>query len=266
MAKKNNKKKTLWFIWLVLLLLVFITAIILISRLILNAPKDYNTLPLVEEEINLIVKDEKKKWKKQTKIDIFKTTYINDQNEVMVDSKNEEKVIAPGTKNEYTFNLKNTGKYNLSYVVTLKPSLTINQKITEFNNFPIKARLKNSENKYILGSENEWRPIEELNTITESNTLKIKNYAYYTLEWKWDGEENNINDTQLGLDATKKTIELKINVTTISSKSANNSIEKEKSYLGITKFIPWVIIIIFIISIILYISKRKKDRGEDNEK
>ena len=72
----------------------------------------------------------------------------------MVDSKNKDKIIAPGTKNEYTFNLKNTGSVNLSYVVTFVPSLTINQEVTGFNNFPIKARLKDAKNKYLLGSEN----------------------------------------------------------------------------------------------------------------
>jgi len=60
---KNNKKNSLWYILLVLLLLVLITVIILISRLNSNAPKEQNTHPLVEDEINLIVKDNQKKWK-----------------------------------------------------------------------------------------------------------------------------------------------------------------------------------------------------------
>lgn len=271
MAKENNKKKSWLTIWLIIILLVFITAVILIARLTNHAPKDSNTVPLVEEEINLIVKDDQKEWKKSTKIDIFKTTYTNDKNEVIVNSDNNDKVIAPGTSNEYTFNLKNTGNFNLEYELKLEPSLIINEQLTEFKEFPIKVRLKDAENKYLLGNEEKWESIENLNSITEKNNLEVNNYAYYILEWKWESEENNSTDTQMGLDTIEKTIELQIDIKTTASISSNKVIPNQKEIKNNDneiKYIPWIItiIIVLLILITIYIIKRNKDRGEDNDK
>lgn len=98
-------------------------------------------------------------------------------------------IIAPMSHGEYTFTVQNSARFPLQYTL----------KITDENEagVPMEYRLKQGE-KYLAGSESEWADISALTEI--SNDLPHESEAVYTLEWRWLGDNDEV-DTSAGIAA-----------------------------------------------------------------
>lgn len=98
-------------------------------------------------------------------------------------------IIAPDSRGEYAFTIQNSARFPLQYTL----------KITDENEVgvPMEYRLKLG-GKYLAGSENEWANVSALTEM--SNNLPHESEAVYTLEWRWLGENDEL-DTSAGVAA-----------------------------------------------------------------
>ena len=129
-------------------------------------------------------------WDTDTKVEIFKATYENAEGQVTVAGENGAKVIAPGTENDYTFALLNNYRGTLDYKVTMEAFFT---GLTDDKIIPVEARVIGI-NGYLLGSEETWAPVMELNTVEEAGVVEMHNASVYTLEWRWPFESDPDGD------------------------------------------------------------------------
>ena len=270
MEKEKNNKIFFNILAVILLFLILLTFLILIVRIGNFAPIDKNTIFLVEKNFRVATDDKDKIWDTKSDIDIFDSSITNKDEIVIVKSENGDNLIAPGTFNEYTFNLKNTGNIAIDYDVNMRAILKINNVESSFENFPIVVRLKNYNGEYLLGNDETWLSIEEINDFLDQGILGVNNYAYYTLEWKWDGKDDKL-DTALGTSAVSNDIDLIVEISTSSTPAEkpsatggiiqvdNDLINQETKIGGTIKVIPFTILIILIIliSITLIVLKRK---------
>lgn len=184
-----------------------------------SSPKSQQTsVVYVEKEVkdplhpNFEVQDNNKVWETTTEVDIFNIRYENGEAVVTVDGM-EDKVIAPGTGNAYTFCLKNTGDAILDYTLTMEAYFT-----PDTQPIPIEARLKGYNGSYLLGDDDSWVDILELNKVEETAYLRVNRYAYYTLEWQWPFENgDDVYDTFLGNAAVNEDLMLTIVIRTVAT-------------------------------------------------
>ena len=125
-------------------------------------------------------------WGTETQVDIFKSSYKNGRQEITVAGKNNEKVIAPGTENTYTFALKNTDDGWMDYKVMVEAFFTGLDGTGK--TIPVQARLQGQS--WLVGSETEYRPVLELDGVEESSILRPKSHTTYTLQWQWPFEQD----------------------------------------------------------------------------
>ena len=93
--------------------------------------------------------------------------------------------IAPMSNGTYKFSVKNNSNYDLIYNINFEHDMT--------NYVNMKYRLK-MDNIYIKGNENEYIDIDNLNV--ESIIVPRQSINIYTLEWKW--EDDDENDMKVG--------------------------------------------------------------------
>lgn len=244
----------------------------------------------LEEEIvgslepEMTVQDEKRTWTTRTEVDIFRTEYegteasgtseeITVQNAMEVDRM---KLIAPGTENEYVFWVKNTGQTDIVYRVWFE------EHGQEGFMLPLEVRVKHG-NKYVLGTEDSWLPIAELNTFAHEGSLREKNYAQYTLEWRWPFErEDDVADTYLGDTAVNQVIQQEIIIHTYGEGDPVSIYETvEYPYGDIiyelfgvnspktgdsSKAVLWTALVIgsLLLVIVIIMKKRKEEYQEEN--
>ena len=173
---------------------------------------------MVEEEViihknpGFQVSDNVKVWETNTEVDIFKIAYENGEAVVTVDGM-DDKVIAPGTGNEYIFYLKNTGDVLLDYTLEIEAYFT-----PEATPIPVEARLKGYDGSYLLGSDDAWGDVLELNQVKDEASIAVNRYAYYSLEWRWPFESGDDSyDTFLGNMAVDEDLTLTIAIKTVAT-------------------------------------------------
>ncbi|MDO5389707.1 MAG: hypothetical protein Q4F24_01280 [Eubacteriales bacterium] len=233
--KKINSLKGIWLLAFLLLLLLLVTIALLASIYKGITAGDHNVIGLFPNdavealatdvtrvpaklEPDMDAYDKNSKWKTHTDVDLFEKSYTGDNGEITVESADGDKVIAPGTGNDYQFSLKNTGNVSLDYTLKLEGVFELkNMKI------PFQVRLSKGSD-WIVGSETRWESIDKLNSIVEKDTLGVGKYVTYTLEWQWpfESDENekkllqDINDTMLGNKATSTDANFRLTIKTIS--------------------------------------------------
>ena len=132
-------------------------------------------------------------WRNSRQVDIFRAGYHHAQDVMTVQAHNGEKVIAPGTSDRFVFTLENTSDRMMAYEMTLSTAVVG----TEWT-IPIQVRMWNGKGDYLIGSQNEYVPIAELNGMQRNGRLAAGYGAVYTIEWEWPLEGNDAYDTMLG--------------------------------------------------------------------
>lgn len=186
----------------------------------------------------LVVYDDKVQWKNTTEVDLFDVSYANDAGEITVKSDSGDKVIAPGTANDYDFTLKNTGNISLDYVLSLNSLFALQEW-----ELPIQVRLR-SGSRWITGGENEWVPASGLKSVVEKGTLEVNQYKTYTLQWRWPFEMgaaeelalNDLNDTVLGNCADGEDVNFRLTITVQTEVTPGAAIVEENN----RPLIEWV--------------------------
>lgn len=163
------------------------------------------------KKAEMTTEDDVQVWGTETAVDIFKKYYTGTaeagtEGEVTVENTGDvdnRKLIAPGTGSEYTFWVKNTGETDISYRVSFDENQYGSMEI------PLEVRVKCGDD-YFLGNATEWASIHDLETVNHSGKLREKNYARYTLEWRWPFEIDDVYDTSLGNQAVHELLEQEI--------------------------------------------------------
>ena len=156
--------------------------------------------------------DDKTVWLSETEVDIFKLTY-DSENGITVKGTDDDKLIAPGTSNTYSFTLENTGDVLLDYDMTMEAYVTG----TDLE-LPVKARVWDYTNRYLLGGSDTKESVLELNNVEDHSKLSAGRFAVYNLEWEWPYEWGNDEyDTLLGNLAVDDDLALTIKINTIAT-------------------------------------------------
>lgn len=155
--------------------------------------------------------DDKTVWLSETSAEIFRLAY-DGENGISVQGTDGDKTIAPGTSNIYSFTLENTGDVLLDYDMTMEAKITG----TDLE-LPVKARVWDYTNRYLLGSTDSMNKVLELNSVEEHSKLSAGRFAVYNLEWEWPYEwDNDEYDTLLGNMAVNGDLSLMIKINTIA--------------------------------------------------
>ncbi|MDO4331670.1 MAG: hypothetical protein Q4C58_03170 [Eubacteriales bacterium] len=247
MSGRNVKKSNMamggpGFAGIILLLGVILTAVVCVWRIASFAAEDatlvipvavsesvdtavlyeQNTaLPNVRTEQNSLsaaeagfaVSDEKQVWSSQTAVEIFRISYENGDNQITV-AGDGEKLIAPGTANEYDFRLSNTGNVAVDYTMTMEAYFG-----RENRTIPVEVRVNDYQGNYLAGSRDEWSPVMELNSVSDTAVLGAGHYNGYTLTWQWPFEGDDAYDTLLGNSAVQEDITLTIVICVLAAAS-----------------------------------------------
>lgn len=129
-------------------------------------------------------------WGEETEIEIFKVSYENGEQKVTVAGKNNQKVIAPGTENLYTFLIRNTSGGTLDYKLVVEAVVTGLDGTDKV--LPLQARLKGLN--WLVGEEDEFKPVLDLNGAEESAVLGFRESTEYQLQWRWPFEQDHDGD------------------------------------------------------------------------
>lgn len=239
LRNEQQKKSKYWIIPLciLLLILVFTSGILLGTRL----AKFTNVEPYTEVVISdktdgdqkgdVDKTDEEEKFiaepgmSIETDLSIFCATYGNENEEITVRSLGEDKVVAPGTANSHIIRIANTGNCALDYELNVKdlfPNTATDRVV------PIEIRMTDYSGKYVIGDEDTWKSLEEINVTCDTGTVGKNCYVYYTLEWRWpyEGDENvDLYDTMLGTLSNTEKIECGITLTTTAELNENPDAE-----------------------------------------
>lgn len=271
--KKKNYNLILSILIIILVILILLTSMILASRTQDYTKDDITTIFLVDTDFNYRVGDDEQTWKIKETIDLFAKAYNKVNNNHLVESGDNDNVIAPNTSYDYDFDITNTGNVPINYSLYIKPTLYIEGKKQDIKDFPIEVRIKNGSNKYFYGTSERWEPISGLLKFQSVGSLKKSNTAKYTIEWVWNENKNDELDTYLGSLSASDEIMLKVDIEVLAELAAKDlgtvklfSTEKE-NIGGAIKLWPFVLIILLILVILLsiayiYVKLRKEEEDK----
>lgn len=212
------------------------------------------------------VSDDQKVWGTETDIEVFKVSYKNGSNEISVLSSNGDKLIAPGTENEYTFRIKNNSNAPINYKMTCEVFTSPKELF-----FPVEMSMKSYTGDYLFGSSNTSANVGDISEVSDSATLQANNYAYYTLNWQWPFEwDNDEYDTYLGNRAVDEDLTVTVVIKTIAQWDDDSSGDglKPPVQTGDDSNM-WLFVAIALISaagiVILIFKKRKLEEDTNNE-
>jgi hypothetical protein len=194
-----------------------------------------NTITLPSQYVTMNDADGSE-WSLTTKtVDLFRSSYYDENGVLTVASSGEDKVIAPGTSGTYCFSMKNTGSTQLEYKLWLEKAFQVTGDDGETVTLPVQVRLSSNSAEsvtWFLGSsETIWveasalKDIESDERIKENTSqamaeksemvgdtadaidpqnpvtgkLEANQSVSYTLEWQWPYEtDTDANDILLG--------------------------------------------------------------------
>lgn len=147
----------------------------------LNSPNSSTfELETLSSEGELIVLQNAIRWSQIEDLDVFSNPKFKG-----------EKIIAPNSSGSYSFTLKNTANFSIDYEINM-----LDQNIYKL---PMEFRLKKGGS--YIGGLSKWMDIKELEKIT--GHLDINARQELTLDWRWNGNLNDANDTAVGLAAAQ---------------------------------------------------------------
>lgn len=206
----------IWTCVVILILLLLVTTTVLTLRIGNFLPNDLDIIFLVPKQPSFEASDDKAVWITETEVDIFKAEYKNDKEEITVLSGTGNSVFAPGTIVDYNFKFKNNGNMALDYNVILDFEFLKDGEDFELDKSSMLVRVyKDDDGAFIIGGEDSWIPVNELDKYEDKGTLGINSYSSYTLELKWPFEsENDELDTWLGCLADEESLLLTLAIDT----------------------------------------------------
>lgn len=243
MAVRRKSKSAVLGLWIIILLLCVVASLIVLFSRVQNysVTSFENVIPLIAQKQNeaaeisspkaagepagtetadstqkapaFVAHDEKVVWQTNTQVDIFKFAYDeNGRITVKSNAGRDDKLIAPGTSNRYVFTFENNGNVPLDYTMTMEAWIEGTE-----NWLPVRARVWDYQNRYLLGNPAETEDVLELNTVQDDAVLGAGRYAYYTLEWEWPFEQGfDEYDTMLGNLAADGDLTLTVRITTMA--------------------------------------------------
>lgn len=206
----------IWVCVVILILLALVTTTVVTLRIGNFLPNEWDVIFLVPKQPSFEASDDKVVWTTDTQVDIFKAEYKNEKGDVTVLSGSGDSVFAPGSTVSYDFKLQNNGNMALDYNMLLDFGFLKEGTDFGLENSPMLVRMyKNDDGAYIIGGEDNWIPVSELDNYEDVGTLGINSYSAYTLELKWLFESgNDENDTWLGNLADGESVIFTLGITT----------------------------------------------------
>ncbi len=219
----DNGAKTLWTIVVAIfaLLLLLLTLGIVALRIGNTLPEGKDIFFITPKNPGSHVEDKDGVWEKLEKVDIFKSEYVNGQNQTTVVSQKGDDVFAPGAQTEYSFCMYNDGNMALSYELGFSFTLKIAGLETDVESFPLSIRLSDTNGKYIVGSETQWVTLQADEIGAYKSILGANSYEQFNLEIEWKFEGNDQLDTFFGNVAEESTVQLSFNIHTYAEEHYN---------------------------------------------
>ncbi len=190
-------------------------------------------------------------------IHLFALQYTNESGEVIIQSNNENKVVAPGSGSAYTVRLRNADEYALDY--ELKPKVVFSTRYQ----VPLQVRMKTADGKYVLGSNEEWATLQDLRSLSHKGTLAKAGAAEYVFEWQWPYESGNDDfDTELGNQERDVGVEVSFTFHAVAntSLSANGGWEGHPDMgKNIALAVSAAVFLASIVAITVIIIKKRKE-------
>lgn len=241
----------------------------------LAAHNPYEAVTLdADNKTGFSASDKNTVWSTETDVEIFKIHYDdNGDGHYTVNSERGDNVFAPGTGNDYSFTLKNTGSKSLDYKLWFEAYY----KGTNGLMIPVVVRLTNDDG-YMIGSDTKWEQPEVLNSTSEAGVIAAGKIKDYTLQWQWPFERgtgdalktNDTYDTMLGNKAVNEDLELHIVIHTRAELDENESAPGGKSE-GVKTGDPnnptiWIVTEVVTLTAILFLLiERKKLKDAEKE-
>ncbi len=222
MEKEKSIKKYSYILTIAFLLFILglISVFILFRRIIYFSERETeNILPLTGSSIRtnedagdyygdtFTYDDANEVWKNTTYVEIFKCTYDNENGEMTVIRSGEgtERVIAPGTSNDYKFTVQNTSDQPMDYDLYVEA-----ETISSGYEIPLNVSLRADNTGYLAGSGSGGK-IADLDGVHDSSVLGVGRCNFYTLSWNWPFEQGNDEyDTMLGDLSVDDTITVQV--------------------------------------------------------
>lgn len=159
-------------------------------------------------------------WRTDTRVQIFRVAYENEEQQITVAGSDGSRVIAPGTANDYTFALYNNINDFVDYKLIVDTEV---EGLDDITKLPVEMRIKGI-NGWVIGDDTTWVPAHEVQQVEDVGVSPYRVSALYTLEWRWpfehdvdgDGDitDGDALDTWLGNQA--EDITFTINLKTIA--------------------------------------------------
>jgi hypothetical protein len=161
----------------------------------------------LSQDASMVAYDSATVWESETSVDIFSVSYDG-----TVVSSTDDKLIAPGTSDEYVFTLENTGSALLDYELTMEAYVT-----GADVSLPVRVSVHDHTGAYVLGDADHRVDVLDLNLVDEKAKLSSGRFAVYTLAWEWPYEGGDEYDTALGNLAVGEDVTLTIKIHTVAS-------------------------------------------------
>ncbi len=243
--KKERKwltKSIFWIAIVILILLTIFTTALLALRLV-------DFVMLDERELQL-------QHNMDYELNLFRVQYKNASGEITVSGADGQKVVAPGTSVEYTLRLRNNDDTALDYEIV--PKFTQ----TEGYSIPIMVRMIGPDGNYVIGSNIDWVPIDQLPKSADADTLEVEESVEYVFQWKWEFESGNDEyDTFLGTSAVDKDIMVKADFRVYAATSTQivtGSGLFNTNFGKVMLMVLFLLLLILAIILLLYARERAK--------
>lgn len=138
----------------------------------------------------LAVSDDTQTWDSETHVNLFRSGYDS-----TAKSGDGDKIIAPGTSNQYAFSVKNEGGLPLDYAISLEVKVVSEEE--ESQKIPLEWRLLSGDGTTV----SDWQIYNGRTETLKESTLNVRNQDNYTIEWRWAYEQGggmDETDTMLG--------------------------------------------------------------------
>lgn len=205
------------------------------------------------------VEDENTIWSGQTDVEIFRASYENGEGKVTIQSGNGDKVIAPGTSNEYNFTLHNTGNVALDYTLRVEAYFSNGEYA-----IPVEARLVDYTGQYLVGSADSYADVLDLNDVDISGCISAGYIAPYTLQWQWPFDGEDEYDTFLGNLAGQEDLTLTIEIHTTAEYGGEGGLPDTGDNSRL--MVPAVLMVGSFGGLLLVLLLPKRQRRERHEK